>query len=195
MSWWPKTQNSKGPSTLDTGASSTTVHEKHDRKLRQSLIRVLTEELQQAHSLQVVRLVNLIFSPRITWEMSYYMGMPCNQPINHLWSDYWTQSINRTWNWFQFQEHIITWDTAEILIKPREECTPETAFHIKDTSLAMDEASDCIIKQIINGKYEPHQSWHCSARMQTSQYKEEQDSLHQLATLQSMEDLFNETLA
>ena len=56
---------------------------------------------------------------------------------------------------FSFKNQILTWDTAEIPMKPRD-CTPETAFHIKYSfaySFAMDEASDRI-KQIIDAKYD-----------------------------------------
>jgi len=53
---------------------------------------------------------------------------------------------------FSFKKQTITWDTAEIPMKPRD-CTPETSFYIQE-SLAVDEATDRI-KQIIDAKYEP----------------------------------------
>ena len=90
---------------------------------------------------------------------------------------------------FSFKKQIITWDTAEIPMKPRD-CIPETSFHIKD-SFAMDEASDRI-KQIIDAKYEPADLNEVIVQECKHLNKEKQASLHQL--LSKYESLFDGTL-
>ena len=124
---------------LDTGASSTIINEKHVRKLRQKNDSN-TQWGTAAGTFTTTKTCKTQFSlPElhdkrlIQWECHV-----TNQPFNYdmiIGRDLLTElGID-----FSFKKQIITWDTAEIPMKPRD-CTPETAFHIQD-SFAMDEAS------------------------------------------------------
>ena len=137
---------------LDTGASGSIVHYSSVKKLRQKLNKT-TEWGTAAGSFTTNKICKLQFTlPElhekrlINWDFHV-----TRQSFNYdmiIGRDLLTELGLE----FSFKKQTITWDTAEIPMKPRD-CTPETSFYIQE-SLAVDEATDRI-KQIIDAKYEP----------------------------------------
>ena len=173
---------------VDTGASGSIIHAKHVKNLRQKLDKN-TEWGTAAGTFTTNKTCKTEFSlPElhekrlIQWKFHV-----TTQPFNYdmiIGRDLLTElGLD-----ISFKQQTITWDTAEIPMKPRD-CTPEDAYHVKD-SLAMDEASDRI-KQIIDAKYEPA---NLDTVVQECKHlnKNQQASLHQLLT--KYEDLFDGTL-